>query len=154
MKTPSQFEKGTVEKFFAGIFFEPNTGCWLHINDGPKGYSRATLDGKRNYGHIISYELHKGPVPEGLQIDHTCKVKCCVNPDHLEAVTSGENTRRGPCGKKETNPGGKYWAAKTHCNKGHPLSGENLIVHPNGWRSCRECRRRSALDHYHRTKGR
>lgn len=138
---PPQFAKGTVEKFFDGIFYEPNTGCWLHVNDGPNGYARATLNGKRNYAHIISYELHKGKIPAGLQIDHLCTVKCCVNPKHLEAVTPGVNTRRGPCGSKETNPGAKHWRSKAHCNNGHPLSGENLCVYRNGWRACRECNR-------------
>ena len=48
------------------------------------------------YVHRVSYEHHKGPIPEGLTIDHLCRVKLCVNPDHLEAVTQAENNRRIP----------------------------------------------------------
>lgn len=81
----------------------------------------------------MSHELHKGPIPEGLVIDHLCRNRGCVNPDHLEAVTQRENILRGE-GLAAAN------ARKTHCPKGHPYSGENLYVVPSsGRRQCRIC---------------
>lgn len=75
---------------------EPNTGCllWLAQIDRD-GYGRVWLDGKKRGAHVVAYELAKGPIPEGLQPDHKCRVRCCVNADHMEAVTPKVNTNRG-----------------------------------------------------------
>jgi hypothetical protein len=75
---------------------EPNTGCHLWI--GPltrDGYGLITIGSKPTIAHRASYTLSKGPIPSGLRIDHLCRVRCCINPAHLEAVTSDENIRRG-----------------------------------------------------------
>ena len=77
--------------------------------------------------HRVAYELQVGPIPVGLQLDHLCRVRSCVNPAHLEPVTSAENTRRG------------LRAMKTHCPQGHPYAGENLLIRPTGQRRCRTC---------------
>jgi len=85
--------------------------------------------------HILMYEHVKGPVPEGLELDHLCRVLNCVNPDHLEAVTHQENVRRGRAG--HANP------RKTHCPKGHEYTEENTLMvwHPRGhyYRRCKKC---------------
>jgi hypothetical protein len=89
---------------------EPNTGCWLwtaSLNNG--GYGKLSVS--RSYwveAHRVAYELYKGPIPGGKCIDHLCRVRSCVNPDHLEAVTLSENIRRGkgPAILKA------YWAKK------------------------------------------
>lgn len=75
---------------------EPNTGCllWLAQIDRD-GYGRVWLDGKKRGAHVVAYELLNGPVPEGLEIDHICRMRCCVNPEHMEPVTSKVNTSRG-----------------------------------------------------------
>lgn len=119
------------------------TGCWnwlLCLDRG--GYGVASFQGRYARAHRLIYELHKGPIPEGLVIDHLCRNRRCVNPDHLEPVTQRENLLRGDTFQARN-------AAKTHCIHGHPLSGENLYVHPGrGVRDCRTCRRESTRRRY------
>ena len=92
---------------------------------------------KRNdYVHRIMYRLFRGEIDPELTLDHLCRVRNCVNPDHLEEVTHGENISRG-------NPSWKQNAAKTHCKRGHEFTAENTYRKLN-WagsrsRSCRAC---------------
>ena len=75
--------------------------CWVwQKNLNKKKYGLIIKIDKISYAHRVYYEKYKGKIPEGLVIDHLCKNKSCVNPDHLEAVTQGENTRRALAGKK------------------------------------------------------
>jgi hypothetical protein len=75
---------------------EPNTGCWLWVgNKNDRGYGVVPLEGKIRKAHRAVYESERGPIPEGLTLDHLCRIRCCVNPDHLEPVTAMENIRRG-----------------------------------------------------------
>lgn len=108
------------------------SGCWLWTGAlNSRGYSCIGVDGKSQLAHRVSYELHVGPIPEGLQIDHLCRVKRCINPEHLEPVTAQENCARTP------------EAMKTHCVNGHELSGWNLMVKARRSgrviRNCRTC---------------
>jgi hypothetical protein len=80
-----------------------------------------------------------------LQIDHLCRVRHCVNPAHMEPVTPRENILRSPVALAAIN------ARKTHCPQGHPLSGANLYRTPQGFRACRECRRKSDRESKRRT---
>lgn len=119
-------------------------GCWLWTAyTDHKGYGRFKLDGKAERAHRVSYEALVGPIPEGLQLDHLCRVRSCVNPDHMEAVTNRENCMRG-----DTLPAAN--AIKTHCPRGHEYSVENTYVHLGG-RTCRECMRRWERER-HRTR--
>lgn len=92
--------------------------------------------GRRNLriitGHRLSHLIFKGPIPDGLEIDHLCRVRRCINPEHLEAVTCAENLRRSPI----------MGAGKTHCLRGHSLSGKavNTTTKP-GKRICLACHR-------------
>lgn len=73
-----------------------DSGCWLWSGAMfPNGYPCFSINRGSVGAHRVAYELANGPIPEGLTIDHLCRVKRCVNPDHLEAVAQGENTRRG-----------------------------------------------------------
>lgn len=112
---------------------EPNTGCWLWTASlGPKGYGRAFVGHRqRRPAHVVAWELLRGPVPDGRQLDHLCRVRSCVNPDHLEPVTNRENVLRGQ-GPSAQN------ARKTHCKRGHELNEANAYS-GRGYRECRAC---------------
>lgn len=108
--------------------------CWNFTGGLDRdGYGRAFLNGKQGRAHRIVYEALVGPIPKGLVIDHLCRNRRCVNPDHMETVTIAENVRRGD-NVVALNP------TKTHCPQGHPYSGENLYYDPRGWRGCKACR--------------
>lgn len=110
--------------------------CWTWT--GPKnndGYGSLWVTKRNKYlkAHRYSYEYFKGPIPEGLTLDHLCRNRGCVNPDHLEPATDRENILRG------TAPSAIN-ARKTHCKRGHPLSGDNLYINAgSGGRACRTC---------------
>ena len=93
-------------------------GCWLWMKAvRPDGYGVfGATPGRIVYAHRYSYELHRGPIPAGMVLDHKCRVRCCVNPAHLEAVTDRVNILRGT-GYSARN------ARRKHCPKGHPLDG-------------------------------
>lgn len=118
--------------------YAPKLGpCWIWRgktkSDGSYGVF-SLGDDRRRRVHILAYTWANGPVPDGLVLDHLCRVTLCVNPAHLEPVTRRENTLRG------VNPPATN-AAKTHCLRGHPFSGDNVYIGANGGRYCRECNR-------------
>lgn len=77
-------------------------GCWIHGMALDKdGYGAISEKRKSKRAHIVMYESVHGKVPDGLQLDHLCRVRACINPDHLEPVTCGENIRRGRRAKRE-----------------------------------------------------
>ena len=86
-----------------------------------RGYPCFAIDGVSQLAHRVAYEAAHGPIPEGMTIDHLCRVRHCVNPDHLEAVTGAENTRRAA-------------SSADYCVHGHPL-----YLRSNGKRGCRTC---------------
>lgn len=124
----------------------PHCGCWIWTASTSAGYGQLWhRDHGRAIGaHRIAYELYRGEIPAGFDIDHLCRTPSCVNPDHLEAVTHRENVMRGE------SPGARA-QRRTHCSEGHVLSGENLYVEPSGCRRCRICRR-VALSNSRRNK--
>lgn len=118
------------QKLEDNIYIDFN-GCWLWQGAlNSKGYGHSRLADKKGLVHRISYEFYVGPVPSGLELDHLCRVRSCINPNHLEPVTHAENMRRGAF----------YWTAKTHCIRGHEFIEEN-IKRQSGRRHCIPCRK-------------
>lgn len=130
-----KFTTAAALRFEKFITPEPTSGCWLWTGGcDPDGYGVFRVSTtKQKRAHRFSFEQARGPVPAGLQLDHLCRVRSCVNPAHLEPVTNRTNTLRGL-----TLPAAN--AAKQFCVKGHPLYGPNLFVRPDGARGCRVCR--------------
>ena len=111
-------------------------GCWIWTGSLQGGgyasvWNKARK--KRQNGHRAIWEMHVGPIDQRLELDHLCRVRACVNPAHMEPVTPRVNKLRG-------NGVAGLNARKTHCSKGHPLSGDNLLVMRDGARRCRICR--------------
>jgi len=106
--------------------------CWLWTASTVRGYGSFGANGVVVRAHRWSYERIVGPVQPGLQLDHLCRIRRCVNPAHLEPVAQATNVRRGN--------GGKNWRDKTHCPSGHEYTQGNVRYYRNS-RHCRECGR-------------
>ena len=110
------------------------SGCWIAGTSPDKdGYCQVTdctgLKPVTRRSHRVIWEHFNGPIPVDMVIDHLCRTRRCVNPDHMEIVTRGENTRRGGA------------SLKTHCPKMHPYKGDNLYINTYGKRECNICRK-------------
>jgi len=132
VKTQTSLKK----RFWAKVVVAQNH-CWEWTGaDNGKGYGQF-WDGQQLVpAHRIAFEWLRGEIPEGLELDHLCRNKKCVNPMHLELVTRSENTKRG------IGPAlaAQKQRAKTHCPHGHPYSPENTYITPVGGRQCIICR--------------
>lgn len=110
--------------------------CWLWTaSTTTSGYgyiSRGRRGEGKVHAHRVAYELLVGPIPEGLELDHLCRTRACVNPQHLEPVTHRENMRRG-----------QLTPRRDVCGRGHPMTtgDPNVGFFPNGKRFCRTCKR-------------
>ena len=117
--------------------------CWVwtaYLNHA--GYGQMALDGVRHPAHRAVYMVLVGPIPEGLDLDHLCRNRACVNPDHLEPVTRSVNLSRGV-------GSGPRAALVTHCPAGHPYSPQNTYLSKRG-RNCRACHRISNREYARR----
>lgn len=126
-------KKTALERFMVKVRQGENGCVFWTATTNWKGYGQFWTGEQKVQAHRWAYEYFKGPIPEGLQLDRLCRNRHCVNPSHLEPVTSRENTLRGDTFQAAN-------LAKTHCPQGHPYAGANLYVMPNGGRACRTCR--------------
>ena len=132
------------------INYEPNSGCWIWGGATTHdGYAVYKINNKTYYAHRSVYEKEKGPIPDGLTLDHICRVRCCVNPNHLEPMTLRDNIAKGNYGWRKD---------QTHCKHGHELSGYNVMINKSsgrnrtGGRQCRECGKIAARNYYKKKK--
>jgi hypothetical protein len=119
--------------------FTIGDNCWeWTAGCNNSGYGIAYVaPGKQKVAHRALYEELVGSIPEGLDLDHLCRNRRCVRPDHLEPVTRRENLRRGRTLAAVNT-------AKTHCHLGHELTAANVYLRPDRpGRLCRACRRLS-----------
>lgn len=114
------FDSTLPPRFWRRVYAD-EYGCWLWVGALRATYGRTSVGGRAVYAHRVAYEDLVGPIPEGLTIDHLCRIRICVNPWHLEPVTRRENIRRSP--------------RRSLCKKGHPLDG----MRKQGAYRIREC---------------
>lgn len=110
--------------------------CWSWLAKRSNGYGYIYVDGAMRQAHRVAYIIFAGAIPTGLQIDHVCRNRGCVNPEHLETVTQAENIRRGRAGENLV----QMQKAKTHCPHGHEYSAANTYCPPgSNTRMCITC---------------
>lgn len=131
----------TLDEIFAKSTPEPNTGCWLWLRSVDSGGYARTQTPQEGLVHRISFKLTNPNVDlTGKHVHHKCKMTCCVNPDHLAAVTPAEHVIMDGLGGDFG-----FHSSKTHCPSGHPYDGDNLVAikhrRGNTSRQCRTCRK-------------
>ena len=123
-----------------------STSCWLWVASRSKGYGYFWWEGRIQPAHRVLYIALGRTIPEGKELDHLCRNRACVNPDHLEPVSHRVNVIRGDAGRAWS----EYQTAKTVCPTGHQYSDANTYSH-RGKRHCRECMRINWRRYYHKT---
>jgi len=134
-----------LERFWAKVDLNgplwDSTPCWPWAAGLVDGYGKFWVNGRHVRAHRFAYETYVGPIPEGMELDHLCRNRACVNWEHMEVVVHQVNILRG-IAPSALN------AAKTHCPEGHPLDGLNTLIW-GGKRRCRTCHREWARKRYH-----
>lgn len=142
-RKPGPAPRPAAERFWPRV--DMSGDCWLWTGPPDRdGYGKFTVTGsQRAFAHRFAYEQLVGPIPDGLQLDHLCRVPACVRPEHLEPVTCRENLLRG-----KTMAAAR--AAQTECHRGHPFDEKNTYVNKYGHRSCRLCNSEKSRRYYAR----
>lgn len=136
----SALRKTMAQRFEDKVMPIPFCGCHVWMGSSVKGgYGTFSVNGKMRMAHRVAWELSGRTIPDGLDLEHKCRVRCCVNPDHLEPVTRLENIMRGILPFVTKARMALQSAARTHCSRGHLLAGDNLYREKAGRRRCRAC---------------
>lgn len=138
------------ERFWSKV--DKSGSCWLWSGCvSTSGYGRINASGHIRFAHHIGWLLTHGTLPENIGhgpdevvTDHLCRVRNCVNPAHLQWVSTGTNTRRGNTGQHNT--------IKTHCPKGHAYTADNILHKGKNSRGCRQCGRDYAREYQRRKR--
>ena len=156
MSRTRQAIPATLSELYQRAVLVPLSGCLIwsgRMNQsgyGQIGISRnhaAELGiGQTILVHRLAWDLANGPVPDGLQLDHLCRNRSCINVAHLELVTPSQNVRRGDgpvlsALRLQARRALQREAYKTHCKHGHALTPDNVYADKRGFRTCRECQR-------------
>jgi hypothetical protein len=137
----------TPEKVLNNWVEKSEYGCWQWMGAvGLNGYGKVHINYKNLLPHRVIYELFKGKITNGLTIDHLCRNRLCVNPEHLEAVSLKENILR-------SNSITAKQARQTHCIRNHPLFGSNLYITPDKRRQCKICNNLRQNKFYNESRG-
>jgi hypothetical protein len=116
----------------------PRVDCQIWVRATRNGYGRISVGGRLYQAHRVVWELVNGPIPAGMTIDHLCRVRSCVNPEHMELVSSAENTRRAaPFRPSFTRTPDR----PDSCANGHPYTADNTLADHRGRRVCVTCLR-------------
>lgn len=125
-----------IVRFWSRVDKDAPGGCWEWTGKRTlQGYGISPKILGTAFAHRVAWLLTRGPIPDGFHVDHLCRNRCCVNPDHLEPVYPLENTRRS----RAWLEAGRKNAAKTHCPSGHPYDEHNTLILARGRRDCRAC---------------
>jgi hypothetical protein len=126
--------KSLTERFWAKVIKTDSCWLWQGYRHKVTGYGQIQINGRPELVHILSYKLAGRNIPNGMELDHLCRNRICVNPDHLEPVTHRDNVLRGinACAKN---------ARVIHCPKGHPYDLLNTYHRPDGGRDCKICQK-------------
>jgi len=148
MSYPIEYKQSDIPRFEAKYVID-DSGCWLWTAAlNTKGYGAFSLGGRSRrpvMAHRLAWVIKNGPILNELVIDHLCRVRNCVNTNHMELVTAGENTRRGL---------GNRYKERTHCIKGHEFTEDNIYVNssrPNA-RVCIKCNNRRNREYHQRLR--
>lgn len=118
-----------IDRFYSKVVALENCWQWVAATDR-NGYGQFWHNGQMRKAHRVNWELMVGEIPNGLELDHTCRNRRCVNPSHLEPVTHQINIQRAQSVREE-------------CPQGHSYHGDNLRINKRGHRVCRECHRKT-----------
>lgn len=137
------------DRFWAKVDKSGEHWLWTGATASEGRYGAATLNGCIQPAHRVAWQLEVGPIPDGLDLDHVCRVTLCVRPEpeHLEPVTHKANVLRGTSHQARN-------AVKTHCKRGHAFTEENTYRLKSGGRSCRTCNRMHARENTRRYRER